>query len=646
MQNDADVQEIWDSAQKLTCQWTESLSKTVSVPPITINMLEATEARFSADDDVVDVWMDMQLGHWPNSSPVKGPIRIGETLSLIVGVNDPTQQMDFQVRDCYAHSLVDVTDPSALRIQLTDNEGCVLKPKLLSAFQRQYDDAGGAANVAYLNAFSFPDNSQVFTSCNVEVCKDACQPNACQPSRTEPLLPQDITTVPTTPSTGSTFPSTLTVTPFRVTTPLPPVFSPEPTLPPLEYLPPQPITRPPPILNPSTQPRPPASFPTQTPVPSFFPTVPNIPPSAPLPTTISTSTPSGPSSTPSYSPSAPPQRPPSGPPPALPAGPPPAPPAGPTPAPPSGPPAGPPPRPATAPPSVPPSGPSTAPPLVPPPGPSPVPPSVPPSLPPSGPPSPTVGPAPSTSPTAPSSTSVPPTTLPPGPPLAPFTTSPGTTLTIPPPPSTFPPKRPAAPTKPKPLRPSPSTEPTVPVVAPTAPPASLTTSKVPSVEFPTVGETPNSPSCIPGTDNPQCVVPGSSNDVTITENPVKPTKASGDGWKGDSASHAFHKFHFDRGDGRRGRNLPKNKVKRSSPVVSKLASVRLTRSVQVVAVDFPTQQNFQQRETANPFCIGTRPLVISASLTVITILVLILAVVFVSLKYQDARRQLEKVVSL
>ena len=54
IQNDAVVQEIWDSAQKLTClQRTQRLSKSLSVAPLTVNTLE-----FSAQDvrdDAVDV---------------------------------------------------------------------------------------------------------------------------------------------------------------------------------------------------------------------------------------------------------------------------------------------------------------------------------------------------------------------------------------------------------------------------------------------------------------------------------------------------------------------------------------------------------------------------------------------------------------
>ena len=53
IQNDAIVQEIWDSAQKISCRWTDRVSKTVSVRPLTVDMLEAKEGRAvaAADDD-------------------------------------------------------------------------------------------------------------------------------------------------------------------------------------------------------------------------------------------------------------------------------------------------------------------------------------------------------------------------------------------------------------------------------------------------------------------------------------------------------------------------------------------------------------------------------------------------------------------
>ena len=182
IQNDAVVQEIWDSAQKLNCRWTDRVTKTVSVRPLTIDMLEAVEAKYTnANDDAVDVWMDLQQGRWPTSKSIDSAVRIGEQLSLVVGINDPSAEMDLQVRDCYAHSTPVLTDPTAFRVQLTDAQGCVMKTKLLGPFTKDRATsgpyAGSLVKWSSVSAFSFPDNMQVFTSCNVEICKGGCEPN-------------------------------------------------------------------------------------------------------------------------------------------------------------------------------------------------------------------------------------------------------------------------------------------------------------------------------------------------------------------------------------------------------------------------------------------------------------------------------------
>jgi len=80
----------------------------------------------------------------------------------------------FKVRDCVAHD-----EASTNTLQLTDERGCILKPKLFGAFQKTNDTGNTGASIiayAYFQAFKFPDVMDLFIECNVELCKTDCEP--------------------------------------------------------------------------------------------------------------------------------------------------------------------------------------------------------------------------------------------------------------------------------------------------------------------------------------------------------------------------------------------------------------------------------------------------------------------------------------
>ena len=63
--------------------------------------------------------------------------------------------------------------------QLTDERGCILKPKLFGAFQKTNDTGSTGASIiayAFFQAFKFPDVMDLFIECNVELCKTNCEP--------------------------------------------------------------------------------------------------------------------------------------------------------------------------------------------------------------------------------------------------------------------------------------------------------------------------------------------------------------------------------------------------------------------------------------------------------------------------------------
>jgi len=552
IQNDAIVQEIWDSAQKISCRWTDRVSKTVSVRPLTVDMLEAKEGRAvaAADDDAVDVWMDLQLGKWPTLQAIGSAVRIGEQLSLMVGLNDPTGRMDLQVRDCYAHSSPELTDPAAFRVQLTDSDGCVIKTKLLGPFESQSPAkgsqfAGNAIRVASLSAFSFPDNMQVFTSCNVDVCKDGCEPNPCQPALetiktpTKSIItavPETVTTSPpkTTSTTSAPLrtttqtPTTAAVTTIRISTSTGVPRALQPTLPSLEYLPPVSVRTQPPTTTtraPATTTSAPLSSPPP-PVPLTLPSLEYLPPISSVKTEAPLNCVTG-----------------------------------------------------------------------------------------------------SKDPRCPAAKSIP---LP--------------TSTLEPPP---------APTR-----------------APASSDCYLGTDKP---ECRTPKQVTPSAELKQSLCNPadrECVVAGGSNESPVTSPSVGEDPENGaakEGWKGDPSTHAFHMFHFQRGDGRRGSRKTNTtaSTRTRRTVTSEFAHVRLTRSVRVLPALQHDQQpesisaNFQFDEQKPPIsdqfddsdnsgtnvCLSTSSFLVSASLVVATLIGFAILVVFLSIKYIGVRRQLAKFLS-
>jgi len=61
-------------------------------------------------------------------------------------------------------------------IQLTDDQGCVLRPKMISGFlkARTSDERASVITYAFFHAFKFPDALSVHIRCKVEICRHGC----------------------------------------------------------------------------------------------------------------------------------------------------------------------------------------------------------------------------------------------------------------------------------------------------------------------------------------------------------------------------------------------------------------------------------------------------------------------------------------
>ncbi|CAI6366477.1 unnamed protein product [Macrosiphum euphorbiae] len=168
VQYDKDLLEVWDEAKRLRCEWYNDYEKTASKPPMVIADLDVIQLDFRGDN--VDCWMEIQHGKGPWAPPVSGIVPLGSTLTLVVAINDYRGEFDMRVKSCAA------SDGGGHVIQLTDDQGCVLRPKMISGFlkARTSDERASVITYAFFHAFKFPDALSVHIRCKVEICRHGC----------------------------------------------------------------------------------------------------------------------------------------------------------------------------------------------------------------------------------------------------------------------------------------------------------------------------------------------------------------------------------------------------------------------------------------------------------------------------------------
>ncbi|XP_060526950.1 uncharacterized protein LOC132702381 [Cylas formicarius] len=168
VQYDKDLLEVWDEAKRLRCEWFNDYEKTASKPPMVIADLDVIQLDFRGDN--VDCWMEIQHGKGPWAPPVSGIVPLGSTLTLVVAINDYRGEFDMRVKSCIA------SDGAGHVIQLSDEFGCVLRPKMISRFlkARGADERASVITYAFFHAFKFPDALSVHIKCKVEICRHGC----------------------------------------------------------------------------------------------------------------------------------------------------------------------------------------------------------------------------------------------------------------------------------------------------------------------------------------------------------------------------------------------------------------------------------------------------------------------------------------
>ncbi|GAU90806.1 hypothetical protein RvY_03171 [Ramazzottius varieornatus] len=169
IQFDEYIQEVWDLAKTVRCEWNAYYDKSVAVRPFSVGNLDPVLYRFNGDN--IESWIQVQKGKGPLAEEVYGIVKVGDPLTLVIGIKDYEGKFDLQVKDCFA------TDGYGARVQLTDYYGCVVRDKIMSPFRKvkDYGPQATAVAYAYFQAFKFPDRYEVGIKCNIQVCLGKCQ---------------------------------------------------------------------------------------------------------------------------------------------------------------------------------------------------------------------------------------------------------------------------------------------------------------------------------------------------------------------------------------------------------------------------------------------------------------------------------------
>ncbi len=176
IQHDPMVQDSWDAARKITCDWQSKLEKMVTFAPFPVADLQGVaEIKFAGSGDNVKTRMEIQVGRGPFAPTLEGLTKIGDELSVVVYVQDGGAGYDILVKNCYAYDSKNFKN--ANKIRLLNEHGCLFRPHQMEYFRRTFDVRSTGADIiafARMNAFKFPDKMDVFLSCELEMCKGGC----------------------------------------------------------------------------------------------------------------------------------------------------------------------------------------------------------------------------------------------------------------------------------------------------------------------------------------------------------------------------------------------------------------------------------------------------------------------------------------
>lgn len=94
----------------------------------------------------VNLWMNVSKGKYPNNVELNGAVKVGDSLTLSIYLDDPKNNTDIRVKDCYAYDNEKALNSSSPPLlQLSSEDGCPLKPKLIDPWTRTFETMNPSA---------------------------------------------------------------------------------------------------------------------------------------------------------------------------------------------------------------------------------------------------------------------------------------------------------------------------------------------------------------------------------------------------------------------------------------------------------------------------------------------------------------------
>ncbi|CAL4072169.1 unnamed protein product, partial [Meganyctiphanes norvegica] len=167
------IEEEWDEHFKVTCEYGYDFWKTVTFPFLDVEVQTGNPVVFTLTPP--ECHMEVRYGYGPGGTRVKGPVRVGDPLTLVIYMRSEFEGFDLVVSDCYAHN------GGQKRISLIDHYGCPVDEKLISHFEGTWTTEGiyETQVYAFMKTFRFTGSPALYIECDVRMCHGDCPSQPC-----------------------------------------------------------------------------------------------------------------------------------------------------------------------------------------------------------------------------------------------------------------------------------------------------------------------------------------------------------------------------------------------------------------------------------------------------------------------------------
>ncbi|CAI5448209.1 unnamed protein product [Caenorhabditis angaria] len=147
------------------------------ISPITTSVLKTHQDSFVEPE----VTLEIQRGEGPFAPPVTTPIKIGDNISLVIKAKSYLNDSDDF--DMFAHSCFATDGKGDTKVQMIDENGCVIRREFASELRRVKDPDNMMFYYMMIKAFKFPGPDDVYFSCTIEFTPMTKAPRICSKLR-------------------------------------------------------------------------------------------------------------------------------------------------------------------------------------------------------------------------------------------------------------------------------------------------------------------------------------------------------------------------------------------------------------------------------------------------------------------------------